>query len=50
MGYIRLWIANSPNAKKLEYIRELLGQQAKLRKIFDELYYEIFRKSEQKDV
>ncbi|BAU17060.1 HD domain-containing protein [Prevotella intermedia] len=50
MGYIRLWIANSPNAKKLEYIRELLGQQAKLRKIFDELYNEIFRKSEQKEV
>jgi len=42
-GYIRLWIPNSPNAKKLEFIRELIDQQVDLRKVFDKLYNEIFR-------
>ena len=50
-GYIRLWIPNSPNAKKLEFIRELIDQQVDLRKVFDKLYNEIFippkRESEQ---
>ena len=41
-GYIRLWIPNSPNAKKLEFIRELIDQQVDLRKVFDKLYNEIF--------
>lgn len=42
-GYIRLWIPNSPNAKKLEFIRELIDRQVDLRKVFDKLYNEIFR-------
>lgn len=42
-GYIRLWIPTSPNAKKLEFIRELIDQQVDLRKVFDKLYNEIFR-------
>ena len=49
-GYIRLWIPNSPNAKKLEVIRELISRQSELRKIFDELYNEIFKQSEQKQI
>lgn len=49
-GYIRLWIPNSPNAKKLEVIRELISRQSELRKIFDELYYEIFKQSEPKQI
>ena len=42
-GYIRLWIPNSPNAKKLKFIRELIDRQVDLRKVFDKLYNEIFR-------
>lgn len=42
-GYIRLWIPNSPNAKRLEFIRELIDRQVDLRKVFDKLYNEIFR-------
>ena len=49
-GYIRLWIPNSPNAKKLEVIRELISRQSELRKIFDELYNELFKQSEQKHI
>ena len=45
-----LWIPNSPNAKKLEVIRELISRQSELRKIFDELYNEIFKQSEQKQI
>lgn len=41
-GYIRLWIPNSPNAKKLEYIREILTQPIKLKIIFDKLYKDLF--------
>ena len=41
-GYIRLWIPNSPNAKKLEYIREILTQPTKLKIIFDKLYKDLF--------
>lgn len=41
-GYIRLWIPNSPNAKKLEYIREILTQPTKLKIIFDKLYKVFF--------
>ena len=49
-GYIRLWIPNSPNAKKLKFIRELIDRQVDLRKVFDKLYNDIFKKSEQKEV
>lgn len=41
-GYIRLWIPNSPNAKKLEYIREILTQPTKLKIIFNKLYKDFF--------
>lgn len=37
-GYIRLWISNSSNAKNLEYIRAIIGNESKLREVF-ELYY-----------
>lgn len=41
-GYLRLWIPNSPNAKKLEDIRKLLEQPTELRTVFEKLYNEIF--------
>lgn len=45
-GYLRLWIPNSPNAKKLEDIRKFLEQPTELRTVFEKLYNEIFRNSE----
>lgn len=37
-GYIRLWISNSPNEKKLKEIREIIADKRRLRKIFDRIY------------
>jgi uncharacterized protein len=40
-GYIKLWIPNSPNAKRLNDLRNLIAQPAELRKAFDRIYQEI---------
>lgn len=40
-GYIKLWIPNSPNAKRLNDLRNLIAQPAELRKAFDRIYHEI---------
>ena len=40
-GYIKLWIPNSPNAKRLNDLRNLIVQPAELRKAFDKIYHEI---------
>ena len=40
-GYIKLWIPNSPNAKRLNDLRNLIAQPAALRKAFDKIYKEI---------
>jgi uncharacterized protein len=37
-GYIRLWIPNSPNARRLNDLRNLIAQPAELRKEFDRIY------------
>ena len=37
-GYIKLWIPNSPNAKRLNDLRNLIAQPAELRKAFDKIY------------
>ena len=42
-GYIRLWIPNSPNAKRLNDLRNLIAQPAELRKEFDRIFVEIER-------
>ena len=42
-GYIRLWIPNSPNAKRLNDLRNLIAQPAELRKEFERIYAEIER-------
>ena len=39
-GYIRLWIPNSPNARKLQELRELIDQPARLRETFERLFAE----------
>ena len=40
-GYIRLWIPNSPNAQRLNELRNLIAQPGELRKAFDRLYKEL---------
>ena len=40
-GYIKLWIPNSPNAKRLNDLRNLIALPAELRKAFDKIYHEI---------
>ena len=39
-GYIKLWIPNSPNARKLNELRELIAQPAKLREVFERIFAE----------
>ena len=40
-GYIKLWIPNSPNAKRLNDLRNLIALPAALRAAFDKIYHEI---------
>ncbi|MBQ8948441.1 MAG: HD domain-containing protein [Prevotella sp.] len=40
-GYIRLWIPNSPNAQRLNELRNLIAQPGELRKAFDRIYKEL---------
>ena len=39
-GYIRLWIPNSPTAKKLCELRDLIAQPERLRETFERIFYE----------
>ena len=39
-GYIRLWIPNSPNAKKLNELRDLIAQPDILREAFERVFAE----------
>jgi len=39
-GYIRLWIPNSPNARRLNDLRNLIAQPRELRKEFDRIFAE----------
>ena len=39
-GYIRLWIPNSPNARKLSELRDLIAQPDKLREAFERVFTE----------
>ncbi|MBR1503778.1 MAG: HD domain-containing protein [Prevotella sp.] len=39
-GYIRLWIPNSPNAKRLNALRDIIAQPDQLRKEFERLFDE----------
>jgi len=39
-GYIRLWIPNSPNARKLSELRDLIAQPEKLREVFERIFAE----------
>ncbi len=37
-GYIKLWIANSPNEKRVKVLRDIIADKARLRQVFDNLY------------
>ena len=37
-GYLRLWIAESENTKRLEELRQIIAQPAMLRELYDEIY------------
>ena len=37
-GYIRLWVPNSPNERKLNELRQLIAQPQQLRQVFDTVY------------
>ena len=39
-GYIRLWIAGSPNEKKLNELRNIISQPQQLRALFDQMFAE----------
>lgn len=39
-GYLKLWIPGSPNAKKLNELRNLIEQPVELRKAFDQIFAE----------
>ena len=40
-GYIKLWIPNSPNALRLNELRNLIANPAELRKAFERVYLEV---------
>ena len=40
-GYIKLWIPNSPNAMRLNELRNLIANPAELRKAFERMYLEV---------
>lgn len=40
-GYIKLWLPESPNQKRLAELRELIKNKEKLRGLFEEIYEEI---------
>ena len=40
-GYIKLWIPNSPNALRLNELRNLIANPAELRKAFEKIFSEV---------
>ena len=40
-GYIRLWIPNSPNAQRLNELRNLIAKPAELRTAFERIFSEV---------
>ncbi|MBQ8969422.1 MAG: HD domain-containing protein [Bacteroidaceae bacterium] len=37
-GYLHLWFEDSPNAERLERLRQLIDDEAELRRLFDEFF------------
>ena len=39
-GYLKLWIPESPNAGKLEQLRQIIANETALRAVFEQLWSE----------
>ena len=37
-GYLKLWFPHSPNATRLEQLRDLIDDEGALRKLFDDFF------------
>ena len=37
-GYLHLWFSNSPNAERLEHLRQLIDDEPTLRQLFETIY------------
>jgi uncharacterized protein len=42
-GYIKLWIPNSPNEKRIKTLRDIIADKARLHQVFDELFDKLAR-------
>lgn len=42
-GYLKLWFADSPNAKRLELLRQIIDDEPQLRRLFDEYWENIIK-------
>ena len=38
VGYIHLWIPNSPNQERIKRLRDIIADKVKLREVFMRLY------------
>jgi uncharacterized protein len=45
-GYLKLWIEESENGKRLEELRQIIADKDILRRIYDEIYREEIYKTE----
>lgn len=45
-GYLKLWIRESPNALRLEELRQIISDERRLRSVFEEIYDDILRCAE----
>lgn len=42
-GYLKLWFTDSPNAKRLELLRQIIDDEPQLRRLFNEYWEDIFK-------
>lgn len=42
-GYLKLWIPSSPNAQRLEALRQIIRDEERLRSVLDEMWEEVSR-------
>lgn len=42
-GYLKLWIPGSPNAQRLEALRQIIRDEERLRSVLDEMWEEVSR-------
>lgn len=42
-GYIKLWIPNSPNEKRIKTLRDIIADKTRLHQVFDELFDKLAR-------